>query len=231
MLLPLLWAHGMPANAEWHGEVSFLTDYFYRGYSKSGGNPVVQGRLDFQHASGGFASMAISPVSFDDKGQDDRASVEFRPSLGLALPLTEDWRADVSATGYVYDGKLFGVDSEYVDLHAALHFREWLTTRLSFAPDAYQRGAGTLNYEILGRYDPLDNFQVSAGLGYHQAGQLLDYDYFYWNAGVTWYLHRHVAVDLRYVDADVDSHPHEQADHFSLRALESNILFSISAGF
>jgi uncharacterized protein (TIGR02001 family) len=231
LLLPLLWAQGTPANAEWRGEVSLLTDYFYRGYSKSRGNPVIQGRLDFEHASGGFAGMAISSVSFDDQGHGDRASVEFRPSLGFALPLTEDWRADVSATGYVYDGKLFGVDSDYVDLHAALHFRQWLTARLSFAPDAYQRGAGTLNYEIQGRHDLLDNLQVSAGLGYHQARQVLDYDYFYWNAGVTWYLNRYVAADLRYVDADVDSHPHEHAGDFSLRALESNILFSISAGF
>ena len=35
-------------KAEWHGELSFRSDYVYRGYSKSQGDPVVQGLIDYQ---------------------------------------------------------------------------------------------------------------------------------------------------------------------------------------
>ncbi|MEI6270363.1 MAG: hypothetical protein WCP01_15915, partial [Methylococcaceae bacterium] len=37
-----------PANADWHGDLSFRSDYVYRGYSKSQGNPVVQGLIDYE---------------------------------------------------------------------------------------------------------------------------------------------------------------------------------------
>lgn len=229
--LILLCVPGASADAGWHGQVNFLTNYFYRGYSKSRGNPVVQGNLEFEHESGWFTGFAVSPVSFDDKGYQNRASVELKPYLGWTFALTEDWHADVSATGYVYDGTLFGRDSEYAEFYAAVHLRDQLTVRLAFAPDAYQRGADTLNYELVGRYDVLDTVRLSVGLGYYQASAILGYDSFYWNAGVTWYLHRYVSADLRYVDTNADTHAPEHPGQFGPRALEDQILFSISVGF
>ena len=228
-----IWALVSPAGAEWHGKASFLTDYVYRGYSLSRGNPVFQGELDYEHESGLYGGLAISQVGFDDKEYGNRAQVQFKPYLGWTLPLAEHWRADFAATGYIFDGPVFGRDSNFSEIYASLNYRQWLTARIAFAPDAYQRGANTLDYEIQGRYDLFDNVQLSAGLGFYQAGQLLDYEYFYWNAGVTWFVHRYVAADLRYVDMDIDSHPHpgEPANHFNPRPLQNKVLFSISVGF
>lgn len=232
------WALGMallgalgPVRADWHGALSFLTDYVYRGYSKSRGNPVAQGSLEFEHESGGFAGLSISQVGFDDAGYPDRSHVEFRPHAGWSLGLGESWRAELEAMGYLYDGRVFGQDSNYAELYAALNFRELLTARVGFAPNAYQRHADTLDYELQGRYDLLDNLRLSAGLGYYQAGALLEYDYFYWNAGLTWYPCRYVAADLRYVDANAHAHPPEQDGALSFRPLANKVLFSISVGF
>ncbi|MEI7995326.1 MAG: hypothetical protein WCH01_10540, partial [Methylococcaceae bacterium] len=47
-----------PANSDWHGELSFRSDYVYRGYSKSQGNPVAQGLIDCQGDSGWFGEHA-----------------------------------------------------------------------------------------------------------------------------------------------------------------------------
>jgi hypothetical protein len=115
-----LWALGSSASAEWSGSASFATDYVYRGYSKSRGNPVVQGSLEYGHDSGAYADLGISQVSFDDKDYGDRAQVEFRPYLGWSLLLGERWGLDIAATGYLYDGQLFGRDSGYAEVYAAL---------------------------------------------------------------------------------------------------------------
>lgn len=221
-----------PAQAEWHGDVAFLSDYVYRGYSKSRGQPVAQGNLDYEHESGVYGGLAVSQVGFDDREYADRAHVEFRPYLGWATRLSERWRADLSATGYVFDGELFGLDSNYAELYAALNYREWFTARIGFAPDAYGRGVDTLDYEVQGRYDLRDDLRLSAGLGYYQAGRLLGYDYFYWNAGMTWFLYRYVAADLRYVDVDLDNHIHPEATgRYAPRPLQDKWLLSISVGF
>ena len=78
-LLPLLFVVS-PANADWHGELNFRSDYVYRGYSKSQGHPVVQGLIDYQGDSGWFGGLGLSQVNFDN--QPKRAEVEIKPYVG-----------------------------------------------------------------------------------------------------------------------------------------------------
>ena len=227
----LLACVALPAHGEWHGAVSFATDYFYRGYSKSRGNPVAQASLSYAHDSGGYAGLDFSQVGFDDQCEADHAQVEFKPYLGWALPLSPEWRAELAASGYVYDGHVFGQDSNYSEVYASLHFRDLLTARFAWAPDAYQRGADILDYEIQGRYDLMDNLRFSAGLGYYQSGSLLEYNSFYWNAGLTWYPHLNISADLRYVDSDAHAYPQGHPGQFNPRSVVGEALFTISVGF
>ncbi|MBL1265269.1 TorF family putative porin [Candidatus Methylomicrobium oryzae] len=227
-----IWPQGV--LAEWHGDLKFLTDYIYRGYSKSRGHPVAQAHVDYQGNAGWFAGLGVSQVRFDDQIDRERAEIEVTPYLGWSLPLSSDWRAEFSVSGYLYDGKIFGRNPDYAEIYASLHYRDWLSVRASIAPDAYQRGADVLNYELSYRRDLWDNLQFSSGLGYHQAGALLGHDYFYWNAGLSWFATSYLAIDLRYVDVDLSS-PHEAEDHppdqFYPRQQDHNYLFSIILGF
>lgn len=222
------------ALAEWHGDLKLLTDYVYRGYSKSRGHPVVQAHADYQGNAGWFAGLGVSQVRFDDPLNRERAEVELKPYLGWNLPLSSDWRAEFSVSGYLYDSKIFGRDADYSEIYASLHYLDWLSARASIAPDAYQRGADVLNYELTYRRDLLDNVQFSSGLGYHQAGELLGRDYFYWNAGISWFATSYLAIDLRYVDVDLnaqhEAEPH-LPDQFYPRQQDNNYLFSIILGF
>ncbi|WP_445371297.1 TorF family putative porin [Methylomonas sp. HW2-6] len=225
--------HGSVARAEWHGELVFLSDYLYRGYSKNRSNPLAQGRIDYQDTSGWFAGLGISQVSFDDRRYKNYADVEIKPYIGWSLPLNANWRAEMMAAGYIFDGKIFGKYADYAELYALLHYQDWFTGSVSVAPNAYQRDATVMNYEIKYRRDILDNLQLSLGLGYFQADALLEADYFYWNAGVSWYLTPNLALDMRYVDVnldhqkEVDYHHHE----FYPRLLENKFLFSLTLGF
>lgn len=228
MLLP------MTAAAEWHGSLSFLSDYQYRGYSKSRSNPVVQGNLEYEHRVGWFAGATLSQVSFDDKPNPSRATFEARPYLGWTFNPAQDWRSDLFVMGYLFDGDLFGQAADYAEIYGSVTYRNWLTGRVSLAPNAYQQGADIFNYELSARHELLDNVLLSGGLGYHHAGQLLHTEYFYWNAGATWYPTRHIAVDIRYTDAQPAAPQGEgpfAPNEFYPRPIENKWLLSITLGF
>lgn len=225
-------AFSLPAGADLKGSMTVASDYVYRGYSKSRGNPVVQGNLDYGHDSGFYGGFWVSQVNFDDKGYGDRAQVELNPYLGWATTLAEQWRADFSAARYLYAGKVRGRGADYNELYAALHYSDRVTARVAYAYDAYDRKATTLAYELLGRYSLLDSLRLSAGVGFNQAAELHEYNSFFWNAGLTWYANRNVSVDLRYVDSSVANHG-AVATHgyFSLGNLQHRYVFSLSVGF
>ncbi|WFP49421.1 TorF family putative porin [Methylomonas sp. EFPC3] len=220
------------AGAEWHGQLILASDYLYRGYSKSRGNPVVQARIDYQAPGPWFGGLGLSKVGFDDGWYRDRAEIELKPYLGWRQALGSGWQAELSAAGYVYDGKLFGKRADYAEIFGALHYRDWLSFSASVAPDAYRRGADVLNYAVNYRRDLLDNLQFSAGLGYHQAEQLLAADYFYWNAGISWFPVSYLALDLRYADVNLDDEwRFHRSQGFYPRLQDNKFLFSLSIGF
>jgi uncharacterized protein (TIGR02001 family) len=222
-----------PVNADWQGQLNFLSDYVYRGYSKSRGNPVVQGHLDYEAGAGWFAGLGLSQVSFDDHPNPAPAELEIKPYLGWMLPLSADWKTEFSASGYIYNNKIFAHAADYAEIYAALHYQNWLTGRVSIAPDAYQRHAAVANYELNYRYDILDNVQFSSGLGYYQAGKLLGQDYFYWNLGASWFVTSYLALDIRYVDANIEQHQDTNLyhDEFYPRPQENKYLVSVTLGF
>ncbi len=220
------------ARAEWHGDVKFLNEYTYRGYSKSRGNPVVQGHIDYQDSAGWFGGLGVSQVSFDDQDVDP-SHVEIKPYAGWIWSLSEDWRTEVFVQGYIYDDKIFSQPADYAEIYAGLHFQDWLSSIISVAPDAYQHQHTIMNYEMNYRRDIFDNLQFSAGLGYQQAGRLLGEDYFYWNLGVSWFVTTNLALDIRYVDVHLEEH-HDTGGHqdeFYPRPLQNKYQISVTLGF
>lgn len=100
LLLGSLWT---PASAiSYTGEVAFSSDYVWRGISQTGGDPTVQGALEFEVGAGGvaiFFGLWGSNVSFDNG-----ASLELDPYVGVSLGLSESLGLKVQATQYTYHG-------------------------------------------------------------------------------------------------------------------------------
>ena len=228
MLLGLSTAH-----AEWHGEVGVLSNYVYRGYSKSQGDPVFQGHLDYQNDNGWFTGLGLSQVNFESLRRSNLATVEIKPYVGWAMPLSSNLRTELSVSGYIYNGNIFGQAGDYAELNTALHYQDWLSAKVSVAPNAYQRHVTIPNYELIYRRDILDTVRFSGGLGYYQAKGLIDQNFFYWNLGVSWFLTSYLALDIRYVDANVKEHFDTDLDHdeFYPRPLTNKYLLSLTVGF
>jgi uncharacterized protein (TIGR02001 family) len=233
LLLLLLLSMPLPSRAdEFSTVLTFSSNYFYRGYSKSANSPTVRGNADYQFDFGyqsAYAGGWISRVDFADDAYPDHADVEFYPYLGGDFKLGEDWRLDASVARYVYAGDLFGQSSDYNEYSLSLHFSDLVSFRFGYADNFYHRGHAAYDYEISGRYPVTETIEVSAGLGYNDAAPTLEYNSLYWNAGFTWYF-EYGSLDLRYVDF---SHL-ETAQGYTgivLPYIDPKFIISVSTGF
>lgn len=221
------------AGADYSVLVKLTSNYVYRGYSKSSGDPVVQGSLDFEHSSGFFIGTWISQVDFDDGIDEDRATIEVNPYMGWSVSLSEDWRAEAMVAGYIYDGRVYGRGADYSELFGQLHFRDLVTARAGVAYDAYGSSDSIEDYELQARFPLAENVNFSGRIGYEDANTVFGYDSLYWNIGVTWFLHKYAALDLRYYD--ISQTDQERLDPIGPATgsvgIENHVVVSVSFGF
>jgi uncharacterized protein (TIGR02001 family) len=119
--------HSLSAN------VGLYSDYVFRGISQTGGEPAIQGGLDYSHASGFYLGTWASNVGWLEDFQGyDRGNVEidvyggYRGDIG-STGLT----FDVGAIQYMYPGDRNGATkADTTELYAALGWN-WFTVKYS----------------------------------------------------------------------------------------------------
>ncbi len=221
-------------NGKLGGSFTGATDYIWRGYSKSDGKPVIQANIDYEFKSGIYLGSFASTVNFSDHGFENRSTTEFRPYLGFAYQLSDDWRFNTAWTRYLYDGKIFGQVVDYNEFYFYSHFRDLLTVNLNFSENSYQQNHVSFNSEITGRYPITDSIEISSTLGYNNQRKILYYDYLYWTSGITVHLSRNIGIDVRYYGGVYASTkkeeplPHWQ---FHPHVVDNRIVFSMTVGF
>ncbi|PXW80038.1 uncharacterized protein (TIGR02001 family) [Nitrosomonas sp. Nm84] len=227
-------AYSINCYAELSGNLTGATDYMWRGYSKSDGKPVVQANIDYGFKSGVYLGTFASIVNFADHGFENRSTTEFRPYLGFAYKLSDDWRFNIAWTRYLFDGKVFGQVVDYNEFYFYSHFRDLLTINLNFSENSYQQNHMSFNSEITGRYPITDSIEISSTFGYNKQKKVLGYDYLYWTSGLTVYFSRNIGVDVRYYGGIHASSKNEGLYPnwgFHPHVVDNRIVFSISIGF
>ena len=220
--------------AEIRGAFTFTSDYVWRGYTKSARHFALQVNLDYEDVSGIFLGSSASTVDFGDHGFTNRAQFEITPYFGWSTTVTGDWRLDIQWTRYIYDGNILGQESDYNEFYALVHYSDVVTGKASFSEDFYNRGHPAGNVELGGRYPFSDRFEISGNLGYNLSKEASEYDYLYWNMGLSAYL-SNLVLDMRYFDAfeTAESSPSQNSgSHESfLGIIDSTLVFSITLGF
>lgn len=226
IVAPQLWA-------DFSATLLGTTNYTWRGFTKSENKPALQANIDYEHTSGLYIGTSASTVNFGDAGFSDRSNVEITPYLGWTASPDDDWRFDLQFQRYIYDGKIFNNESDYNELYVFLHYRDLLTTRISVSPDYYDRERPAADFGIAGRYPVTEQINFSAGAGYSLARDVLEYDYLYWNAGISWY-HSYGALDLRYTQSTFFNEkelPDRDRWAFEPEHLGPTIVFTVSFGY
>ena len=224
------------ANAELHGTLTGTTNYIWRMYSKSNGDPAIQANLDYQHKSGFYVGSSVSSFNPGPSEEvtslwfSDQARAEITPYIGWSFEVNDDWRFDLQYSRYLYTGKFYEFSGDYNEIYLFLHYKDLLTMQASATDDFYGMGDKAFFYEITGRYPITDYLEMSALFGYAQTSPVTTADYPYWNGGLT-ARYRFLAFDLRYHDArELYQNDRLQSPNHPI-TIGATVVFSISAGF
>lgn len=114
--------------------VAVTSDYLFRGISQTGTNPALQGGFDVAHASGLYAGVWGSNISWlSDAGIATRASVELDTYIGFTNAFAEDFTYDVGYLRYNYPGSYTATPKANTDeLYASLGYK-WVTAKYSYS--------------------------------------------------------------------------------------------------
>lgn len=119
--------------------VGFTTDYIFRGIAQTAHNPAVQGGIDFAHASGLYAGMWGSNVSWiADSGAVATGSVtmELDTYFGFRNSFADDFTFDVGFVRYNYLGDYTPTagfaKADTDEIYGALGYK-WITAKYSYA--------------------------------------------------------------------------------------------------
>jgi len=156
-------AHTVTAN------VGFTTDYIFRGISQTSGNPAVQGGIDYAHASGLYAGIWGSNVSWiTDFGATGSASMELDTYFGFRNSLAEDFSYDIGFIRYNYPGSYTPaagtVKADTDEIYGALGYK-WITAKYSYGLGKFLTvpGAAGTSYIEINASVPLGDTGITLG--------------------------------------------------------------------
>ena len=126
--------------------MALVTNYLYRGLSQSGGNPAIQGGLDYSSASGFYIGTWGSSISWIGDGTQSNstpvtttsttssAGLELDTYLGFKNSFATDYSYDVGYLRYNYPGHYAtgATKADTDEIYASIGYK-WLSAKYSYA--------------------------------------------------------------------------------------------------
>ncbi|MDQ8755691.1 TorF family putative porin [Sphingosinicella sp. LHD-64] len=203
-----------PASVDLSAEAVFLTDYRFRGVSRSDEDPAGQAALTLSHGSGVYAGLRATTLkgteSFRarDPGFGDLGDAEFDLYAGWRTNLGGGFDLDAGLTYYVFAGGEGATD--YVEPYASLGYLigpVTLSAGARYAPAQRATGDEDMLY-LFGQVEvavPFRPWSFTAQAGHQDWGAYGSY--WIWSLGADY----HVQIEgipatylgLRYIDTDL----------------------------
>ena len=210
---------------EFHGYLTLVSDYVFRGASQSNEDPTVQAGLDYLHPSGVFAGVFVAHTDFPENAfGSDPGSIELDAYLGYSRAFKRDWSWDIAALHYDYPDST-GFSYAYDELAANLHYRDVLRLGVTASDDAGAGRESGWTAEIELSRSLSERYQVSGSVGHYEFERSDWDDYVYWDLGVS-AVAGPVTFDLRYFDTNAD-----EAAYAGPQLTGSRVVGSVSVGF
>jgi uncharacterized protein (TIGR02001 family) len=150
--------------------VALVTNYLYRGISQTGAKPAIQGGFDYAHASGFYAGVWGSSISWlSDATIATNAGLELDTYLGFKNSFATDYSYDVGYLRYNYPGNYAAsaTKGDTDEIYGLIGYK-WITAKYSYslgntfgAPDA----RGTNYFDLSASY-PVGDSGVTLGAHY-----------------------------------------------------------------
>ncbi len=153
--------------------VGLTTDYIWRGIAQTSHNPAVQGGIDYTHASGLYAGVWGSNVSWiADSGAVASGSVtmELDTYFGFRNSFADDFTYDLGFIRYNYLGNYIEnaaggfAKADTDEIYGAISYK-WLTAKYSYGLGKFLTvpGAQGTNYFELNASVPVGDSGITVG--------------------------------------------------------------------
>jgi uncharacterized protein (TIGR02001 family) len=179
------------------GNVTLASEYIYRGIGQTNRKPAIQGGFDYSHASGFYAGVWGSNISWLSDGHSDvSAPIEidvyggYRNTFGGG-----DWNYDVGVLTYNYPGTYpAGFTSpDTTEVYGLIGWK-WLSLKYSNVVSSHifgfvstdggdTRGSGYL--DLSANYDLGSGWGVLGHVGHQKIKGFSDASYTDWKVGAT----------------------------------------------
>ncbi|MEO3678121.1 TorF family putative porin [Rheinheimera fenheensis] len=194
------------------GDVTFASDYAFRGISQTEEAPALQGGLSLSSASGFYASVWGSNVDFLAEG-----TLELDVMLGWSGAINDDWSTDVGIMRYGYpNAEIDG--SNFYELYGSLSYKD-LTFGLAYSDDYYANSGNFIYVYANYAYALSDNLSLDLHVGQNEYDDS-SASYLDWSIGLSTEV-LGAGLSLTYVDTDING---------SYLA-DSRVIFAISKSF
>ena len=160
--------------------VALVSNYLYRGISQTGAKPAIQGGFDYAHASGFYAGIWGSSISWISDGYApavgttpgvgaQNAGVELDTYFGFKNSFATDYSYDVGYLRYNYPGNYAaGATKADTDEIYGLIGYKWITAKYSYAlGDTFgmSKAKGTSYIDLSASY-PVADTGITLGAHY-----------------------------------------------------------------
>ena len=186
------------------GSVAVTSNYMWRGFTQSDGDPALQAGVTVAHESGFYAGFWGSSIDFNDGFFVDSSELELDLFLGYGFALGENTALDLNFNYYAYPGSWEGYDYDFFEISATIsHDFGFASAALkgAWSPDftGGEEDAFWLNGNLSIPFT--EWLSASGNVGY----QWLEFgdDYFAYDIGLT-ATYQNVSFDARYVATDLD---------------------------
>lgn len=156
--------------------VGWVSNYVFRGITQTVGKPAVQGGFDYSHASGFYAGVWGSNVSWiTGSGATGDASLETDTYLGIRNSFATDFSYDVGLIRYNYFGTYTPpagpgftyAKADTAEMYGSIGYK-WISAKLSYALGDFltvPSASGTTYLEVNVSY-PVADTGVTLGAHY-----------------------------------------------------------------
>ena len=172
------------------GDISYTSDYIFRGISQTGGRGAGQLDVRLSTADGTFAGVFASTLShlWWRRGQGYTGwNYELEGYLGHRFDLSPSWSITTTGTSYSYVGGDAPTSNDYQELSVTTAYLDLWTVELAWIPNAVRAdGYGTKRYPAVAtstsvQVPLIGRLAATAGVGYY----LTDHDgYGFGNVGL-----------------------------------------------
>ncbi len=219
---------GSASAAGFSGSLTLTSDYLFRGFTQTNEKPALQGGLEWESESGLYVGTWGSSISWlSDADADISSQVELDGYAGYRGSFGDDVSYDVGVVKYWYPGDFpkYINQADSTEVYFGLSY-SLFSLKYSYAlTDLFgiDNSDGSSYIEAGVDYGFADTWSVNGHVGKqyvsgHDAGGTSYDDILDWSVGISKTLPWDLAVDLKYVDTDVDG-------------ADSTVFFAITKSF